>query len=114
MKNLFKPLFLLLFFSLFFFLFLSLAFWRFNQLQVFYYDFGIFARIIWLLSRFRKPLVNHYVLGKILFLADHFNPSLVILVPLFWVTNQVSALLVIQALATVLTGVFLYKIFKKI
>lgn len=83
-------------------------------LQIFHYDFGIFAKIIWQLSRFQLPNINHRVLGDIFFLGDHFNPSLVILAPLFWLTSNIKILLFEQALATTLSGLMIFLIARKL
>src|SRR3989344_5244560 len=51
---------------------------RYWQYEVFYYDFGIFDRAIWLVSQFKPPIIDHLVVGGKLIFADHFNPSLFI------------------------------------
>ncbi len=93
-----------------FILFTCITLWRFNTGQVFYYDFGHYARIMWLISRFLSPIINHKVLGEIHFFGDHFIPSLYLLAPLFWITSKLQILLIQQVLATVLAGFFIYKI----
>ena len=98
-------------FFLVFFICLSLT--RYNNFQVFFYDFGIFARIIWQLSRFKLPYINHLVLGKVFFLGDHFNPSLIILAPLFWLTSNLRIVLFEQAFVTVLSGIMIFLIARK-
>jgi uncharacterized membrane protein len=62
------------------------------------------------LSRFKVPYINHLVLGRIFFLGDHFNPSLVFLAPLYWLTSHQSILLLEQGLATFLSSLIIYKI----
>ncbi len=101
-------------YCLLFIFFVRVSFYRYNIFQVFYYDFGIFARIIWQLSRFQLPYINHLSLGRIFFLGDHFNPSLVILAPLFWLTSNLKVILVEQALVTVLSGILVFLIAKKL
>jgi len=112
-----KPLFLKILLALTFLLllifFICLSLWRFNIGQVFYYDFGHFARILWLISRFSDPLIYHKVLGEIHFLGDHFSPSIYLLSPLFLITNKMQVLLVEQAAATVLSGILVFKIARK-
>lgn len=97
-------------FGVLFLFFTLISFHRFYILQIFYYDFGIFARIIWLLSRFQPPFLTHVALGRIFFLGDHFNPSLVLLSPLFWLTSDLKILLVEQALVTTFQGVMIFLI----
>lgn len=105
---------IIIFFLLFFFLFSSISLSRLYSLQIFHYDFGIFGHIIWQLSRFQLPFINHRVLGDIIFLGDHFNPSLVILAPLFWLTSNIKILLFEQALATTLSGLIIFLIARKL
>jgi len=99
-----------LFFLTFFILFSCISLWRYNTAQVFYYDFGHFERILWLISRFEIPLIQHKVLGEIHFLGDHFSPSVYLLAPLFWVTGNSQILLLEQALAIVISGYLVFKI----
>lgn len=105
-----KKLSVFLFFTLFFLLFSCITLWRFNTGQVFYYDFGHYARIMWLISRFLSPIIIHKVLGEIHFFGDHFIPGLYLIAPLFWVTSKLQILLIQQVLATVLAGFLIYKI----
>src|SRR3989344_4111982 len=101
-------LFLYLFIS--FILFSCISLWRFNTGQVFYYDFGHYARIMWLISRFLSPIINHKVLGEIHFFGDHFIPGLYLLAPLFWATAKLQVLLIQQVLAKEFAGFLVYKI----
>jgi len=87
---------------------------RYNQGQLFYYDFGIFAHIIFQLSRFQIPVINHLALGQIVFLGDHFNPGLSIFAPLFWLTSDLRILLIQQASAVALTTVLFFFTSKKL
>jgi len=48
-----------------------------------------------------------------MFLGDHFNPSLALIAPLFWITTDLRILLIEQAVATVAAGVMIYLIAKK-
>lgn len=83
---------------------------RYWQYDVWYYDFGIFSRALYNASRFKPPIIDHFIVpGKIIF-ADHFNPSLFILTPLYWITSRQEILLVAQALCVALSGYILYRI----
>jgi uncharacterized membrane protein len=104
----------ILFFSTFLIAFCAIGIYRYNIGQVFYYDFGIFAHIIWQLSRFQLPTINHMVLGKVIFLGDHFNPGLVMIAPLLWAIGDLRILLIEQAIALVGTGFLVYKIAQKL
>lgn len=88
---------------------------RFWQYQTFYFDLGIFDSAIWKVSRFQLPLVDHVDFGnsKILSLGDHFNPSLFLLSPFYWLTEKTEMLLVVQALAVGLSGLVAYFIASK-
>lgn len=104
--------------GLFFFLFIFftlLSFHRFNILQVFFYDFGIFARIIFQLSQFQPPFIHDTYLSSryIFFLGDHFNPSLILIAPVFWISTHLKILLVEQALVSVAGGVMIFLIARK-
>lgn len=82
---------------------------RFWQYEVFYYDFGIFDQAIWNVAHFRPPTIDHFQLsGKVIF-ADHFNPSIFLLSPIYWFTNRPEALLVAQAVIVGLSGLVVYK-----
>ncbi len=93
---------------------MSLSLWRYNQGQLFYYDFGIFAKIIYQLSQFQLPYIDHIELGRVMFLGDHFNPSLTILAPLFWLIKDIRILVSQQALSLALSGIVIYKICRKL
>lgn len=85
---------------------------RFWQYEVFYYDFGIFDRAIWLASKFKPPVIDHLVVGGKIIFADHFNPSIFLYSPIYWFANKPEALLIAQALTAGLSGLFIYKIGK--
>ncbi|QQG44556.1 MAG: DUF2079 domain-containing protein [Candidatus Roizmanbacteria bacterium] len=103
-----------LFFSFFFVFFFSLSLSRYYSYQIFYYDFGVFSRILWELSRFQTPYIDHVVLGRIFFLGDHFNPSLTLVAPFYWLVSNPQILLFEQALALVLTGILIFLIAGKV
>jgi uncharacterized membrane protein len=81
---------------------------RYLQFEAGYYDFGIFDRTLWLLSRFKMPIIDHFVLtGRPIF-ADHLYPSLLIMAPLYWLTDMRTMWLVVQASFAALSGLVLY------
>ena len=82
---------------------------RFWQYEVFYYDFGIFDRAIWLVSQFKPPIIDHLVVGGKLIFADHFSPSIFLFSPLFWFTDRSEVLLIAQSLIVGFSGLFIYK-----
>ncbi|MEK7533788.1 MAG: DUF2079 domain-containing protein [Patescibacteria group bacterium] len=83
---------------------------RYWQYEVFYYDFGIFDQAIWNVSRLKAPIIDHLAVGGKWIFADHFNPSIFLLSPLYWLTERSEILLVAQSLIVGLSGLILYKI----
>lgn len=83
---------------------------RFWQYESGYYDFGLFDRAIWNVAHFKLPITDHFVFsGKVIF-ADHFNPSIFLLTPIYWITSHSEALFIIQDIFVGLSGYVLYKI----
>ena len=87
---------------------------RFWQYEVFYFDFGIFDQAIWKVSQFRAPIIEHFIVGGKWIFADHFNPSIFLLSPFYWLTTRNEILLVVQAVAVGLSGIVLYSIGKHV
>lgn len=81
---------------------------RYLQFEAGYYDFGIFDRTLWLLSRFKMPVIDHFVLAGRPIFADHLYPSLLIMAPLYWLTDMRTMWLVVQATFAALSGLVLY------
>lgn len=90
---------------------LSVSIGRFWQFQSFYYDFGIFDSAIWKVSRFELPVINHINFSGIdrIIFSDHFNPSIFLISPFYWLTDRQEILLVIQVLAVVGASIIAYK-----
>ncbi len=87
---------------------------RFWQYDLGYYDFGFFDKAIWSVSRFQLPITDHFIFsGKIIF-ADHFNPSIFLLTPLYWFTTRSEALLIAQSILVGLSGYILFLIGVKV
>jgi len=87
---------------------------RYWQFQNFYFDFGIFDRALWFAAHFMPPIVFHpnfHGVQKIIF-ADHFNPSMFLLTPLYFVTNKREIFLIFQALVVSLSALVGYKLSK--
>jgi uncharacterized membrane protein len=83
---------------------------RFWQYDVFFYDFGIFDQAIWKASRFQIPTIEHLVVRNKIIFADHFNPSIFLLTPLYWLTDRQEVLLIAQAVIVGLSGYVLFLI----
>ncbi len=87
---------------------------KFWQYDVFYFDFGIFDSAIWSVSRLKPPIIDHLVVsGKWIF-ADHFNPSIFLLSPLYWVTDKSEIILIAQAVMVGISGFAIYLIGQRI
>lgn len=88
---------------------------RYWQVDAFWFDFGIFDQMIWKLSRFQLPILPALAppLGKIGW-ADHFSPSLIVLVPLYWITSASEIILIAQAVFVGLGALVAYAISRKL
>lgn len=87
---------------------------RLWQYELGYYDFGIFSRPIWLVSRFKPPIIDHFVFSNRVNFADHFNPSIFLFSPLFWLTSHFEILLIAQSILVCLSSYVLFFIGRKI
>lgn len=86
---------------------------RYWTYQNFYYDLGIFDDALWHLSRFEAPIVDKGFNGEVIF-ADHFNPILILLSPIYWFTDKVEAYLLLQALAVGVSAWFAFLVVQKL
>src|SRR5581483_11653245 len=87
---------------------------RYWQYEVYYIDFGIFDQAIWEVAHFKPPIIEHFLVsGKWIF-ADHFNPSIFLLSPLYWFTDRSEILLIAQAVCVGLSAYILYLIAKEL
>lgn len=105
-----KNLLIFLLYTSFFIFFSAISLNRYFSVQIFQYDFGIFASMIYQLSSFKMAYIEHISLGNIAFLGDHFQPSLVLLSPLFWILNDIKILLIEQAFAIVASAFVIQRI----
>ncbi|MDA1316507.1 MAG: DUF2079 domain-containing protein, partial [bacterium] len=87
---------------------------RFWQYELGYYDFGMFDRPIWLISQFQPPIIDHFIVGGKINLADHFNPIIYLFAPLYFISDRSELILIMPTIAIVLSGLFLYKIGKHV
>lgn len=87
---------------------------RFWQFELGYYDLGMFDRPIWEIAHFRPPIIDHFVVGGKINLADHFNPGIYLLSPIYWLTSKTEALLILPSLAVGVSGYVIYNIGKKL
>jgi len=83
--------------------FIIISLIRYWTYQTNYYDFGIFDSAIWQVSRFEVPIIDKGENGRIIF-GDHFNPSMFLLSPLFWITNRSEILLVVQTVCVAIAA----------
>lgn len=105
-----KNLFAFFAYTSFFIIFSAISLNRYFSIQIFQYDFGIFSSIIYQLSQFKLAQIEHISLGSIVFLGDHFQPSLALLSPLFWFVKDIRLLIVEQAFAIILTAFVIQRI----
>lgn len=75
-------------------------------------DLALYTQFVWLTSRFSLPDVSLKFTDK-LFFADHFNPSLVLLSPLFWIFPNAVSLLFVQALLISLGFLLIFSLAKE-
>ena len=87
---------------------------RYWQYQNFYFDFGIFDSAIWKVSRFQLPFVDHVDYGdtNIMIFGNHFNPSIFLFSPLFWITSKSEILLIAQTLCVSMASYIAFLIAK--
>ncbi|OGG15717.1 hypothetical protein A3D77_01680 [Candidatus Gottesmanbacteria bacterium RIFCSPHIGHO2_02_FULL_39_11] len=87
---------------------------RYWQYNAFWYDFGILDTTIWKLSRFQFPFISQLnpPFGKIVW-ADHFNPSVIFLSPLYWFTKKPEIILISQSLFVGLSACVAYLMAQK-
>jgi len=69
------------------------------------FDTAIVDQTVWLLANFHEPFTT---VDSRPFLGGHFEPGLVLLVPLYWLGLDVGALLVLQSVALALTAPALF------
>jgi uncharacterized membrane protein len=79
--------------------------WQFSS---FWYDFGIFDETVWQFSKFKLPVIP--TKGNKVIWADHFNPSIISLVPLYWLTDQEEVIILAQIIFVGLSALFIYEI----
>lgn len=85
---------------------------RYWQYQSFYYDFGFYDTAIWQAAHLQLPIVdfvNFKDQEKIIF-ANHFNPSLFLLSPLYWFTDRREILLIWQSLSVGLAAFIAFRL----
>lgn len=92
--------------------FSALSIQRHESLQSNAYDLAIFDQAIWNTSRGHlfDVSIKFDDLARPILLGDHFSPALILLAPVFWIWNDVRALLIIQSMLLALGAVpvFLY------
>lgn len=88
---------------------------RYWQYNAFWYDFGILDETIWKLSRFQNPLIEQLnpPTGLTVW-GDHFNPSIILYAPFYWITDRAEIMLVVQAAAVGISAVIAYLLAKKV
>lgn len=82
-----------------------------NSFQTFGWDLAVFDHGIWQWSQFKIPYSSFHDLP---WLADHFNPILITVVPFYWIWADVRLLLIIQAILVCFGAIPLYYLSKKV
>lgn len=82
---------------------------RFWQYDAFWYDFGILDETIWKLAHFKLPIIRQLAppIGMNVW-GDHFNPTLIFLAPLYWLTKHAEVMLITQVIVVLVSGLVLY------
>ena len=88
---------------------------RYWQYQTFYFDFGIFDMAIWKVSHFQIPTIDHVDISRnnIIIFADHFNPSIFLLSPLYWFTSRREVILIAQSVISGLAAFVAFRLADK-
>jgi len=82
-----------------------------NSFETYGWDLGVFDHGIWQWSQFKIPFSSFHDLP---WLADHFHLTLLLLVPFYWIYQNVRTLIVLQAVITCLGAVPVYLLSKKV
>lgn len=87
---------------------------RFWQYDAFWYDFGILDETIWRWSRFEAPIIPTLAPpeGRHVW-SDHFNPTLILLAPIYWITDRAEVTLIAQAASAIVAAFIAYKTTRK-
>lgn len=83
---------------------------RYWQYEIWYYDFGIFDQAIRSLAKFQPPIIDHMIVEDKWVWADHFHPGILLMVPIYWITDQSEGLLIGQAVVIGLSAYVLFRI----
>lgn len=88
---------------------------RFWQYDAFWYDFGVLDETIWKWSRFSLPFIPSLKPPDgIMVWGDHFNPSAILLAPVYWISSRPEMTLILQAIFVGLSALVFYQILKKV
>lgn len=90
-------------------LYSTLSVVRHNQFQTGGFDLGLYDQAVWQYSRFQWPyntVKERFILG------DHLTLTLPMLAPLFWIWNDVRALLIFQAVWVSCSVFAVYKLIR--
>lgn len=107
------PLLIIIFFSICDIVLLLNKFW---QGEFYAVDNVFFDTALWKASRFQTPIVQHFVLGRVNILGDHFHPTIFLLSPLYWFSSSPAAILIgmvlVYAASAVILAITGYKLVK--
>ncbi|MDO8551546.1 MAG: DUF2079 domain-containing protein [bacterium] len=80
---------------------------RHLRLESFLFDLGYYDQIVWLSSNFKTLFSS---ISDMPVWADHFNPTLLLLTPLYWLWDNVIVLLIFQAFFAALGAYPIFRI----
>lgn len=88
---------------------------RYRQFSAFWYDYGILDETIWKLAHFKPPIIISLnpPVGMSAW-GDHFRPSIILLTPFYWITDNPEVTLVAQVIFVSLSALIFYVISRKI
>lgn len=82
---------------------------RFWQYEGLYMDHGFFDSALWQAAHGKTPLIDlvgHFPINQ---LGDHFAPTMYLLTPLYWITDNYSALLIVGTVFVLVgLGIFFF------
>lgn len=80
------------------------------------YDQAVYEQAIWKYSEFRNPISTVHAFYNTPVYFDHFEPILVLLSPVYWISNYTGTLLIIQVIGIIVAAYIIFKLalFKKV
>src|SRR5689334_23154386 len=77
------------------------------------YDLAVSDQVMWKYAFFHNPLTTIHAYPFTYMMADHVEFIFIFLAPLFWIWNNVIALIVVQSVFFCLSGIPIYLLAKR-